>query len=347
MTSHHHNTVPTMNDYDDDFDARSNNYRVASVIADSILTGEDEESFHATLWRTPPAPARRRVTSGSASSGNSNDDNSSSGKSISRGLFRNFSWDGRGRNAVVTPDREEQQHLSGELLVQPDVVELQNLVSSLKERAEEAEQKLARYEKLDISSKEDLQLQIDSLKEQKVELAARLADCNKELTQLRLESLVDDGRREAGSTMVHISADDWRKLHSERDTALMQAGELAHSFAQARAQLDELQEELKQAHAQMEQRDFKLSMKQKEIAKLTSRLEKLQELAPKRSFFRASAATTTNAENIPNIDGAAALATIEEMSRKMERLEEEKRNYQTTVQELEKQLLGGGVGSRD
>jgi len=144
---------------------------------------------------------------------------------------------------------------------------LSQAVQSLTLRLEESERRVEVLE-MEVESKhslaETVQMQDtelsklrahrDCLLEQMEQMKDTLQKRDQELTQYRLESFERESflssscdRAESSSTL-RIPAEEWHALQAQRDTSILQAGEMAIKLAESRAEADELQEQVSQCN---------------------------------------------------------------------------------------------------
>jgi len=176
------------------------------------------------------------------------------------------------------------------------VAELQNTVSALMECLEEKNIQLKAY--MDLETHPDTTVQLQnrlllvesenkSLRDQLADVRIQLKAKEQELVTLRLEELEGMsgwGFRDAASfsSFLRVDAEEWRRIHAERDTAIVRAGELAYQLADAKADADELSDKLMLA-------EHLLQVKAAELERLNTRNSV-------RSFLSASAATENDDE---------------------------------------------------
>ena len=115
-----------------------------------------------------------------------------------------------------------------------------------------------------------------SLKLQVLSLQEALADKDKELLTLRIESMDELAGSDRGGDHIKVPLEEWRGLHTARDTAMTKAGELAVELATCRADKDDLQEQLEVKEATLVETAKELQLDKVKMAKLEARLAKYE-----------------------------------------------------------------------
>ena len=169
-------------------------------------------------------------------------------------------------STTTTTTKGGGKSLVDHLLMQPHVKQAcQDQVASTHKPPKTLQQKLCLAEMDRVS----LKLQVLSLQE-------ALADKDKELLTLRIESMDELAGSDRGGDHIKVPLEEWRGLHTARDTAMTKAGELAVELATCRADKDDLQEQLEVKEATLVETAKELQLDKVKMAKLEARLAKYE-----------------------------------------------------------------------
>jgi chromosome segregation ATPase len=107
------------------------------------------------------------------------------------------------------------------------------------------------------------------------ELTEKLKQCELELTSYRLDSLDELSPRKSSSpskdrdeSLISVSANEWHELISNRDTSMLQAGELAMNLAESRCHADELESRFQLTTQLLKDTQAELVKSQKKVIRL-------------------------------------------------------------------------------
>jgi len=289
---------------------------VISCDDDDILfhcNGEDLPRKASSALGTTPSANMDRKKGGTGGSGKASDVNffASLGSALggNRSIVRSVSSDLTTMPSTLLHHHYPRRGLFGagsaprKGSADAKVEELQNLVSSLKERLEESDAKLLMYRELGLSddsknkvnpklSGDDLEsgliianVERKALREEVRALQDQLRQRDMELTALRLDALADrsTGGRAGGSfsettgTCLKVNAEEWRRLRTERDNAMSRAGDLAQKLADTKAEADDLQERLAQTQKNYEDLQGILKRTQQVVEERESEIRQFKE----------------------------------------------------------------------
>lgn len=204
--------------------------------------------------------------------------------------LRSKSWDAIVPKTRRSPRAEASKKLSV----------LSQAVQSLTLRLEESERRVEVLE-MEVESKHvlaetvqkqdtelsKLRAHRDCLLKQMEQMKETLQKRDQELTQYRLESFERESflspscdRAESSSTL-RIPAEEWHALQAQRDTSILQAGEMAIKLAESRAEADELQEQVSQCNLVIKELRQQINALQDKCQKL----EAASPQAPRRSYL--------------------------------------------------------------
>ena len=215
-------------------------------------------------------------------------------------FLRSVSWDGHERGGGMRPDPFSETPAdatmqAGEAAWKDEKLILLKNIQQLTKQAEAANSQLKRVAD-DPNLVDKLTSQLSLSREDQVALQTQLEimqgllkERDQELTALRLESLErhlstenasfstnprwDRAEDHSSSAAVTVSTEDYRSLHTQRDTAMLRAGELAHKLAQAQSQVDDLQERLSTTNLLLETLKAEASEWKSRFCKLEALME--------------------------------------------------------------------------